>query len=185
MKLMREGQVYELLLVSKSNVTPPVGVVRKGETLHFKLFPGKSFRDLLEHNRVALQMAWDAELLVKTALNLDVELSFESDGQYRWISNLPGWLGKVQCRRELWKDELGTTEVLKCEFFPEKELAGNVQQVPFTRADCILVEMAVLFTRYLVKPTSELKNKILDLYALYKHLGGNSDAVEYIVRHLD
>lgn len=184
LELMREGQVYELLLVSKSNVTP-VGVVRRGATLRFKLFPGRSFRDLLENNRIALQMTWDAELLVKTALNLNVELPFESNGQYRWISNLPGWLGETRCRRELWKDELGTTEVLKCEFFPEKMLVGNAQLVPFSRADCVLVEMAVLFTRYLVKPTLELKNRILDLYALYRHLGGDSDAADYIIGHLD
>lgn len=41
LELMREGQVYELLLVSKSNVTP-VGVVRRGATLHFKLFLEKA-----------------------------------------------------------------------------------------------------------------------------------------------
>ncbi|MBP1910778.1 DUF447 domain-containing protein [Thermococcus stetteri] len=181
---MREGQVYELILVSKSNVTP-IGVVRMRETLHFKLFPGRSFRDLLEHNRVALQMTWDAELLVKTALNLDVKLSFESDGQYRWISGLPGWLGEARCRRDVWADKLGTTEVLKCEFLPEKEIAGDVRPTPFSRADCILVEMAVLFTRHLVRPTSELRDKILDLYSLYRHLGGSSEAAEYIVEHID
>lgn len=130
-------------------------------------------------------MTWDAELLVKTALNLDVELSFESHDQYRWIQGLPGWLGEARCRRDVWTDGLGTTEVLKCEFFPEKRLVGNARPIPFSRADCVLVEMAVLFTRYLVKPTLELKNRILDLYALYRHLGGNSEAAEYIVGHLD
>ncbi|ASJ03354.1 hypothetical protein A3L09_08840 [Thermococcus profundus] len=183
LELLKEGQVYELLLVSKSNVTP-VGVVRKGETLHFKLFPGKSFKDLLENNRTAIQITWDAELLVRTALNLSVSISFESSGGHRWISSLPGWLGKVECRREVWKDEIGTAEVLRCEFFPERRLPGELTRVPFSRADCVLVEMAVLFTRYIVRPSPEQRNKILDLYSLYRHLGGTSDTAEYIVGHL-
>jgi hypothetical protein len=183
LELMREGQVYELLLVSKSNVTP-VGVVRVGDRLRFKLFPGRSFRDLLEDSRVAVQITHDVELLVRTALNLDVEMSFESSRGYRWIPGLPGWLGEVQCKRGVWEDGLGTTEVLRCEFYPEKELVGDLRPVPFSRADCILVEMAVLFTRYLVRSSPESKKKILELYWLYRHLGGGSPSADYIIENI-
>ncbi|WP_367884231.1 hypothetical protein [Thermococcus sp. JCM 11816] len=79
----------------------------------------------------------------------------------------------------------GLQRFLNVNSSPEKRLVGNARPIPFSRADCVLVEMAVLFTRYLVKPTLELKNRILDLYALYRHLGGNSEAAEYIVGHLD
>ncbi|MDI3474294.1 MAG: hypothetical protein PWQ79_313 [Thermococcaceae archaeon] len=183
LNLLREGQVYELLLVSKSNLTP-VGVVRRGRRLHFRLFPGKSFRDLLESSYAAIQITNDPELLVRSALNLELNLKFESEGEYRWVSNMPGWLGEVQCSRKIWEDEIGTTEVLECEFVPKRELPGEIPLRPFSRADCIIIEMAVLFTRYLVKPGDKTRAKILELYKLYRHLGGTSETAEYILAHL-
>ncbi len=180
---LREGQVYELLLISRSNVTP-VGVVRRGSYLHFKLFHGRSFSDLLNDPRVSIQMTNSAELLVGTALNLDVELAFESNGSQRWIRGLPGWAGIAECRKRKWEDGLGATTVLECRFTPLREIPGQLEPVPFSRADCILVEMAVLFTRYRVKPSAESKRKILELWDLYRHLGGSSQIAKYMVENL-
>ena len=179
-----EGLVYELILVTRSNVTP-VGVVRRDDTLNFKLFPGRSFRELLQNPRVAVQITNDPEMLVRTALNLPIKLEFEESGEYRWIRGLPGWLGKVECGVEPWRDSLGETKVLRCTLLPEEKLPGELPLRPFSRTDCLLVEMAVLFTRYLLIRSPELREEILKLYATYRHLGGSSESAEYMVSHLD
>ncbi len=182
--LTEENLVYEMLLVTRTNVTP-VGVVRKGDSLNFKLFPGKSFGELQRDRHVAIQATNDPELLVRTALNLPVELKFEEKEPYRWIKGLPGWLGKATCAEETWRDDIGETRVLKCSLKPEGEIPGRLPQRPFTRADCLLVEMAVLFTRYLICPKDSLRNGILRLYTTYRHLGGSSESADYIVQHLN
>ncbi|WP_367884189.1 hypothetical protein [Thermococcus sp. JCM 11816] len=41
LELMREGQVYELLLVSKSNVTPPLRRKKGGSDAPFQALPWK------------------------------------------------------------------------------------------------------------------------------------------------
>lgn len=178
-----EGKVYEVILVTKSNVTP-VGVVREGEKLRFKLFPGRSFREVLETGKASIQSTNDPELLVRTALNLPVTLEFVEKNGYRWIEGLPGLYGRVESRVKRWKDELGETEVLLCELIPEGEIEGKLPLRPFSRADCILVEMAVLFTRYRVKPEESLKEEILKMHSLYVHLGGTSPTARYIVELL-
>ncbi|WP_457742047.1 DUF447 domain-containing protein [Thermococcus sp.] len=179
-EIFKEGKVYELLLITESNVTP-VGVVRKGRSLFFKLFPGRSFRDILKNPQVSIQLTNDAELLVKTALNRPVHLKFERQSGYRWISGLPGFYGRVEIEKKVWKDELGETEVLECKFLPEGVIKGKLEARPFSRADCVLVEMAVLFTRYLLKPRESIKSRILELDNLYAHLGGVSDVADYMV----
>ena len=178
--VFEEGKVYEVLLVTRSNVTP-VGVVREGERLRFKLFPGKSFREVLETGKASIQLTNDPELLVRTALNLPVELEFVEANGHRWIKGLPGLYGRVEWKTERWKDELGETEVLLCEFIPEGEIEGTLPVKPFSRADCLLVEMAVLFTRYLVRPDAESGRRILEMYELYTRLGGKSETSEYMV----
>ena len=183
LEVLKEGKVYEVILVTRSNVTP-VGVVRRGNVLNFKLFPGKSFRELLDCPNVSLQLTNEPELLVRTALNLPLKLDFEGSKGYRWIRGLPGWFGKAECRVEPWEDSLGKTRVLRCTLQPEGEIPGELPPRPFSRADCLLVEMAVLFTRYLVAPSRELREKILGLYATYRHLGGSSGSADYIVEHL-
>jgi len=179
LEAFEEGKVYEVLLVTRSNVTP-VGVVRKGEKLRFKLFPGRSFREILETGRASVQLTNDAELLVRAALNLPVEMEFVERGGRRWIEGLPGLYGRVEWRVERWKDELGETEVLLCELIPEGEIEGTLPLKPFSRADCLLVEMAVLFTRYLLKPKKLLGRRILEMYSLYRHLGGRSPTAEHM-----
>ncbi|GAB6135245.1 DUF447 domain-containing protein [Thermococcus prieurii] len=181
--VFEEGKVYEVLLVTRSNVTP-VGVVREGERLRFKLFPGKSFREVPETGMVSIQLTNDPELLVRTALNLPVELEFVEVNGYRWIKGLPGFYGQAKWKVERWKDELGETEVLLCELIPEGEIEGALPLRPFSRADCLLVEMAVLFTRYLVRPEEKLRVQILEMHSLYKHLGGRSPTADYMVSFL-
>ncbi len=182
--MLVENLLYEMLLVTRTNVTP-VGVVRRGNSLNFKLFPGKSFRELKVDSHVAIQATNDPELLVRTALNLPVELEFEEREPYRWIKGLPGWLGEASCAEETWRDEIGETKVLKCSLKPEEEIPGRLPQRPFTRADCLLVEMAVLFTRYLVSPRKAIRDEILRLYTTYRRLGGSSESAEYIIGRLD
>ncbi|NJE55571.1 DUF447 domain-containing protein [Thermococcus sp. 21S9] len=181
--VFEEGKVYEVLLVTRSNGTP-VGVVREGERLRFKLFPGRSFREIIETGKASIQLTNDPELLVRTALNLPVELEFVEANAHRWIKGLPGLYGRVEWKVERWKDELGETEVLLCEFIPEGEIEGTLPVKPFSRADCLLIEMAVLFTRYLVKPEEKLRARLLEMHSLYTHLGGRSTAVDHMVSFL-
>ena len=179
-----EGKVYEVLLVTASNVTP-VGVVREGKGLKFKLFPGRSFQDLLEDSRASVQITNEAELLVRYALNLEVDSQFEEKNGWRWIKGLPGFYGVVKGEVRRWSDELGETEVLAAEFLPEGRIPGELPTVPFSRADCALVEMTVLFTRYSVAPRKDLGERIRELHALYRRLGGHSRVADYIMENLE
>ncbi|WP_297062103.1 DUF447 domain-containing protein [Thermococcus sp.] len=181
--VFEEKKVYEVLLVTRSNITP-VGVVRDGKKLRFKLFPGKSFREVLETGKASIQLTNDPELLVRTALNLPLKLEFEEQNGHRWIRGLPGVYGNVTSKVEHWEDNLGETEVLICELVPEGKIEGMPPLRPFSRADCVLVEMAVLFTRYLVNPREDLREKILELYSVYRHLGGMSPVSNYMVSFL-
>jgi len=182
MESFKPGRVYEVLLVTRSNVTP-VGVIREGERLKFKLFPGKAFRELLETGRASIQLTNDPELLVKTALNLAVELEFV-EKNHRWIKGLPGLYGRVEWKIERWKDELGETEVLLCEFVPEGEIEGTLPIRPFSRADCALIEMGVLITRHLVKPDDKVRERIRELHSLYLRLGGDRELGKTLLRLL-
>ncbi|WP_297073810.1 DUF447 domain-containing protein [Thermococcus sp.] len=181
--VFEEKKVYEVLLVTRSNITP-AGVVRDGKKLRFKLFPGKSFREVLETGKASIQLTNDPELLVRTALNLPLKLEFEEQNGHRWIRGLPGVYGNVTSKVEHWEDNLGETEVLICELVPEGKIEGMLPLRPFSRADCVLVEMAVLFTRYLVNPREDLREKILELYSVYRHLGGMSPVSNYMVSFL-
>ncbi len=181
--VFEEKKVYEVLLVTRSNITP-AGVVRDGKKLRFKLFPGKSFREVLETGKASIQLTNDPELLVRTALNLPLKLEFEEQNGHRWIRGLPGVYGNVTSKVEHWEDNLGETEVLICELVPEGKIEGMPPLRPFSRADCVLVEMAVLFTRYLVNPREDLREKILELYSVYRHLGGMSPVSNYMVSFL-
>jgi len=179
-----EGQVYEVLLTTGSNTTP-VGVTRRGESLKFKLFPGRSFSDILANNKVSIQITRDAELLVKTALNIPFELEVVEKDGWRWVKGLPGERGTVEYRIERWRDEVGDTRVLMAEFSPAHEIEGELPPIPFSRADCILIELAVLFTRYRISCDENTLKKILELSALYRRLGGSSEAFEYIQENIE
>ena len=181
LELFKEGQVYEVLLVTESNVTP-VGVVRKGERLFFKLFEGKSAAEIKELPKASIQITNDVELLVNLALNFPVELEFGGWGEYRWIRNLPGVYGTVEFREESHKDELGETTVLKCSLAPEGEIEGELRPRPISRADNYLLEMAVNLTRLLVavkngrtEAAEGLYREVLRDHEMYRRFGGSSE----------
>ncbi|ASJ04883.1 DUF447 domain-containing protein [Thermococcus barossii] len=187
LELFREGQVYEVLLVTKSNVTP-VGVVRRGNLLFFKLFGGKSAEELKGHPYASIQITNDAELLVRLGLNLPVSLEFEESGGFRWIRGLPGFYGRVDAREELYEDELGETTILACSLAPEGEIRGNLPNRPLSRVDCVLIEMAVDLTRLPVaiekgkdEVARRLGKRIEENYTLYRRFGGSSEIAERIV----
>ncbi|ASJ13757.1 DUF447 domain-containing protein [Thermococcus radiotolerans] len=187
LELFREGQVYEVLLVTRSNVTP-VGVVRRGNRLFFRLFGGKSAEELKEHPYASIQITNDAELLVKLGLNLPVSLEFEGADGFRWIKGLPGFYGRVDAREEPYEDELGETRILVCSMAPEGEISGNLPNRPLSRADCMLIEMAVDLTRLIVAADAgrrelslKLGDRIEENYGLYLRFGGSSEIAERIV----
>ncbi|NJE10679.1 DUF447 domain-containing protein [Thermococcus sp. MAR1] len=187
LELFKEGQVYEVLLVTKSNVTP-VGVVRRGNRLFFRLFGGKSAEELKECPYASIQITNDAELLVKLGLNFPVNLEFEGIENFRWIKGLPGFYGRVDAHEEPYEDELGETMILVCSMTPEGEISGNLPSRPLSRADCMLIEMAVDLTRLIVAVGSgkrelslKLAEKIDENYGLYLRFGGGSETAERIV----
>ncbi|WP_338064598.1 DUF447 domain-containing protein [Thermococcus indicus] len=90
LEFLNEGQVYEVLLVTRSNAAP-VGVVKRGNRLFFKLFGGKSAGELREHPYASLQVTNDVELIVKLALNLQMELEFEDRGRTGGYGDSPGF----------------------------------------------------------------------------------------------
>ncbi|ASJ09536.1 hypothetical protein A3L11_09950 [Thermococcus siculi] len=181
LELLNEGQVYEVLLVTRSNVTP-VGVVRKGNRLFFKLFGGRSAEEIRGYPRASVQVTNDVELLVKLALNFEAELEFEGEGGHRWIRGLPGVYGMVEFREELLEDELGPAKVLKCSLTPEGEIEGKLPPKPISRADNYLLEMAVNLTRLLVAvrngrraEAERLHREVLSNHGMYKKFGGSSE----------
>ena len=184
LKLFNEDQVYEVLLVTRSNVTP-VGVVRRGERLSFKLFGGKSAEEIKGHPKASIQVTNDVELMVKLALNFETWLEFEEHGDYRWVKNLPGVYGEVEFREEHHEDELGSATILKCILFPEGEIEGTLPPRPISRADNYLLEMGVNLTRLLVavkngkdKVAKALYEQLVWDYKMYKKFGGGSEIAE-------
>lgn len=184
LKFFNEGQVYEVLLVTRSNVTP-VGVVRKGRRFSFKLFGGKSARELREHPYAAIQITNDVELMSRLALNFEVTLEFEEREKHRWIKGLPGLYGEVEIREEEHEDELGKTQILRCSLEPEGFIKGSLPPRPLSRADFHLIEMAVHLTRLLEavknrKPeiAKNLYNLVMLNYSMYKRFGGSSEIAE-------
>ncbi len=183
LKSMEEGKVYEVLLVTSSNVTP-VGVIRKGGTLRFKLFPGKGFKDILKNSKASIQATNNVEFIVRAALNLPLEAEFKGRDGFRWIKGLPGHYGRVEYQVSKWKDEVGESRILLGTFIPVGRIPGSLPPIPPSRADCTLLEMAVHFTRFLLSRDAGTSELIKALYCEYTRLGGHSEIAEYIVKNL-
>ena len=187
--LFEEGKVYEVLLVTKSNVTP-IGIVRRGNNMYFKLFWGKSFREIKEHPFGVIQITQDVELLIKAALNIPIDAEFENTKviSLKRIKNLSWVEGKIEFEEEEIEDELGKSKVLKCKFVP---LYGEIIPAitkPLSRADFVLLEMAVHLTRLFVATrrhkvdvAQKMYSKIWQGYQEYKRLGGKREFAEKIM----
>ncbi|WP_042700222.1 DUF447 domain-containing protein [Thermococcus sp. PK] len=189
MEILKEGKIYEVLLVTKSNITP-VGVTRKNKRLNFKLFEGKSARDIKEYPYGAIHITWDVELLVKTALNLPVEVEFEDAKSVpiRKIKGLPSIEGRIKFSEKEIEDKLGKARILECSLIPTYEDIHPLFLPPPSRVDFYLLEMAIHLTRLYVTTRSlnvgesqKLYSKIWESYRLYKKLGGNSELAEKIM----
>lgn len=182
---LSEGQVYEVLLVTRGNVAP-IGIVRRGKSLAFKLFGEKSVEEIIEHPYVSVQATNSAGLIVRLALNLPPEekLEFEERGEYRWIKGLPGVYGDVKWKMREHSDELGTTQIFEAVLHPRGEIKVFLPPRPLSRADCLLIELAVDFTRLRIargKTAEKLYRRMLSNYRLYRHLGGEDPLAEKIM----
>ncbi|AHF80625.1 DUF447 domain-containing protein [Thermococcus paralvinellae] len=187
--LFEEDKVYEVLLITKSNITP-IGVVRKGNYFYFKLFEGKSFQEIKEYPFGIVHITQDVELLVKAALNLPINLEFEDAKKIplRKIKKLSWIEGKIEFKESEIEDELGKSKVLKCKFIPlYGEIISSIVK-PISRADYILLEMAVQLTRlfvatrrHKVEVAQKLYSKIWQKYQEYKRLSGKSQLAEKIM----
>ncbi|ASJ01040.1 DUF447 domain-containing protein [Thermococcus gorgonarius] len=185
---LSEGQVYEMLLVTQSNVTP-VGVIRRGGTLFFKLFGGKSAEEIKRHPYASLQITNDAGLIVRLALNMPPKegLTLVRRGEFRWVEGIPGFYGRVNWKLKDHEDELGRTRVLTCALDVLGIIEGSLVPRPFSRADCALIEMAVDFTRLKVAVNSNVNlakrlcDRICENYNLYQRLGGSDPVGEKIM----
>ncbi|EHR77657.1 hypothetical protein OCC_09531 [Thermococcus litoralis DSM 5473] len=189
MEILKEGKVYEVLLTTKSNITP-VGITRKGNRLNFRLFEGKSANDIKEHPYGVLHITWDVELLVKAALNLPVEVEFENAKSIpiKKIKGLPSIEGRIEFVEREIEDELGKARVLECSLVPTYEDIHPLFFPPLSRADFYLLEMGIHLTRLYVatrslnvKEAQKLYSKIWEGYRLYKKLGGESELAEKIM----
>ncbi|MDV3104260.1 DUF447 domain-containing protein [Thermococcus waiotapuensis] len=185
---LQEGKVYEVLLITRSNVTP-VGVVRRGNRLFFKLFGGRSAGELKSCPYASIQFTNDVETIIKLALNLPLRLEFDENGEYRWIKGLPGVYGTVEAKEKEHEDELGKTVVLKCSLQPAGEIHGTLPPLPPSRADFYLMEMGVDITRLLIATrkglddvAKKLRERILTNYRMYFRLGGKSKLAEVILK---
>ena len=185
-ELFEEGQVYELLLVTASNVTP-VGVVRRDNEFHFRLFGGKSATELRIIPYAVLHVTNDVELLVRAGLNMKVNLRFEAAKAVpiKRISGLPAIEGRVEHVEREWEDELGKTTVLECSMEPLHVEARGLPPKPLSRADYALLEMGVELTRLLaaLKTNNEgliekYRRRVEENYLRYRRFGGNSALAE-------
>lgn len=189
MEIFKEGKVYEVLLATKSNITP-VGVVRKDDRLNFRLFEGKSANDIRNHPYGVIHITWDVELLVKAALNLPVEVEFEDAKSIpvKKIKGLPSIEGRVEFLEREIKDKLGKAHVLECSLVPTYKNMRPMLFPPISRADFYLLEMGIHLTRLYVatrslnvRESQKLYSKIWQSYQLYKKLGGESELAEKIM----
>ncbi|USS40028.1 DUF447 family protein [Thermococcus aggregans] len=189
MEIFEEGKVYEVLLATKSNITP-VGVIRRGNKLNFKLFEGKSAKDIRNTPYAVIHITWDVELLVKAALNLPVEVEFEEAKSVpiKKIKDLPSIEGRVEFLERDIKDELGRAHMLECSLIPTYEDIHPMVFPPLSRADFHLLEMGIHITRLYVatrslnvRESQKLYSKIWESYRLYKKLGGRSELAEKIM----
>ncbi len=188
LKPFKEGKIYEVILCSGKNVTP-VGIVRNGNTINFKLFPGKSMEELKTGGCAVLQITRDAELLVRLALNIPIKEKTEELKGTTVIRGLPWISGRVRSRGENLEDNLGSTPVLKCEFTPLECSEDVSDSTPISRADLYLLEMGVDVTRLMEAEKRgkkelliKLRKRIIENYRTYRRLGGNSSVAELIVR---
>ncbi|CAB49734.1 DUF447 domain-containing protein [Pyrococcus abyssi] len=181
-----EGKVYECLLITRSNVTP-IGIVRIGDSLKFKIFEGKSFLDLEESSYAIVQVVDDVELLASLAFNFFPELELEDAVRVplKKVKGYPWVEGVTNCKEILVKDELGESRAKACSLKPV--YVGIVKRIlkPISRADNYLLELAVLGTRILVARNRginvrELEEEAEKVYMMYKKLGGNSKIGEKI-----
>ncbi len=187
LEYFEDGKIYETILVTSNNATP-VGVIKNGQTLFFKLFKGRSFVDITEFPFASIQITNDVELLIKLALNIPVELRFYKFKKWRLIENLPGIYGRVEFNEKRWSDEFGESIILECLLMPEGEVKGQLPLKPLSRADYALLEMAVYFTK--IPPLIKMSNvemikntylKIRERYELYRHLGGKSELADFMM----
>ncbi|WP_324736287.1 DUF447 domain-containing protein [Thermococcus sp. SY098] len=187
--LFEEGKTYEVLLVTKSNVTP-IGVVRRGDSLYFKLFEGKSFQEIKEHPFGVIHITQDVELLIKAALNIPINVEFENTKviPLKRIKNLSWVEGRIEFKEDEIEDELGKSKVLKCKFIPLYGETIPAITKPLSRADFVLLEMTVHLTRlfiatrrHKVDAAQRLYSKIWQGYQEYKRLGGKSEFAEKII----
>ncbi|AEC52821.1 hypothetical protein PNA2_1908 [Pyrococcus sp. NA2] len=183
-----EGKVYECLLVTRLNITP-IGVIREGRYLKFKIFEGKSFEDLEIDNSAIIQVVDDPELLVAIAFNIFPKLELEKAKvlSIKKIKGYPWIEGKVECKEIKVVDELGESRAKLCRFIPL--YIGTVKKIPrpISRADNILLELGVLGTRILVARkrglnVNNLVRKAKELYETYLKLGGKSEIGEEIFK---
>lgn len=114
-----EGKVYECILITKSNLTP-IGIVRVGDFLKFKIFEGRSFEDLSISNFAIVQIVDDIELLVSLAFNIFPNLEFEPALKVplKKIKGYPWVEGRVNCHKEVIEDEVGKSLAKNCTLTP-------------------------------------------------------------------
>jgi len=183
----KEGKVFEVILSSGTNMTP-VGVVRKGNILRFKLFQGRSMEELRKGGNAILQPVNDVELLVRLALNLPANFRRGRLEGIDFIRGEPWILGRVEVRLSYLEDELGRSKILDCVFHPITCSLRIKDVRPVSRADLYLLEMGVDVTRLLeahkrkrVEIAHELRVRILENYRRYKRLGGDSEVADYVL----
>ncbi|NPA47586.1 MAG: DUF447 family protein [Thermococci archaeon] len=182
-----EGKVFEVVLSSGTNMTP-VGVIRRGDTLKFRLFPGRSMYEIETGGRAVIQIVRDVELLVRLALNLPVNVDRDRVEGIEVIAGEPWVLGRVEGHPGVVDDEIGRSRVLDCTFYPLMCSRDFRVSRPVSRADLYLLEMGVDVTRFMeavrrnnTKEAERLKNRILKAYDRYRRFGGMSEVALHIV----
>lgn len=142
---LEEGVVHECLISCRGRAVP-VGCVRRGSSLHIRLFPGRMRDVLLEDGKGAVHLTHDPLVLLAA---LEGSLSEEGDGP---VPRIAGCFASITVKvvrqeAEIVSDGLGETDVMFLTLIPDRADISVISPRPLSRADGQLMEALVHATR--------------------------------------
>ncbi|MDP7080761.1 MAG: DUF447 family protein [Candidatus Undinarchaeales archaeon] len=140
-----EGVVHECLISCRGHAVP-VGCVRRGSSVHVRLFPGRMRDALLEEGNGAVHLTHDPLVLLAA---LEGSLSEEGDGPVPRIAGCFASITVKVARQEakMVSDGIGETNVISVTLRPDRAVISVISPRPLSRGDGQLMEALVHATR--------------------------------------
>ncbi|WP_423793340.1 DUF447 domain-containing protein [Methanocaldococcus indicus] len=162
--------IYETVVVTKLNNRlnkAPIGTYIKDKKVRMKIFEGShTYENLLNQDYFSVNVVEPIKI-AEAVLTDDDEYLF-----YRDIPFVKGYYSifyKVVSRKIINReDKLGKSKILLIEGEEIDRIYFNREIKPYCRADGLIVEMAILYSRRHLK---DIEKDILELYKIIKKVG--------------